>query len=73
MMPEETVQAAVDLQAGTLLPVHWGKFTLANHPWNEPVERAYKQAALLNAKMTTPLIGERISLDSIPPGSIWWR
>lgn len=28
MMPEETVQAAVDLKAKLLLPVHWGKFTL---------------------------------------------
>ena len=27
MMPEETVQAAVDLKAKALLPVHWGKFT----------------------------------------------
>ncbi len=26
MMPEETVQAAVDLKAKQLLPVHWGKF-----------------------------------------------
>jgi len=28
MMPEETVQAALDLQAKVFLPVHWGKFTL---------------------------------------------
>lgn len=31
MMPEETVQAAVDLYAKALLPVHWGKFSLALH------------------------------------------
>ena len=29
MMPEETAQAAIDLKAKVLLPVHWEKFTLA--------------------------------------------
>ena len=28
MSPEETVQAAIDLQAKELMPVHWGKFSL---------------------------------------------
>lgn len=73
MMPEETVHAAIDLQSGAFMPVHWGKFTLANHSWKEPVERAKKQADVLNVRMTTPMIGERISLDSIPVGSVWWR
>ena len=40
MMPEQTVQAGIDLNAKWLLPVHWGKFALANHPWNEPVARS---------------------------------
>jgi L-ascorbate metabolism protein UlaG (beta-lactamase superfamily) len=39
MMPEQTVQAALELGAAALMPVHWGKFTLALHPWNEPVRR----------------------------------
>ena len=39
MMPEETVQASIDLQAKVLMPVHWAKFTLALHPWKEPIER----------------------------------
>ena len=29
MMPEETVQAAIDLKAKKLLPVHWAKFSLS--------------------------------------------
>jgi L-ascorbate metabolism protein UlaG (beta-lactamase superfamily) len=73
MMPEETVQAAIDLKAKILMPVHWGKFVLANHPWREPVERATKHAEALQVKITTPLIGEPILLnDSIPPSG-WWR
>src|SRR5690606_17606068 len=34
MMPEETVQAALDLNAKRLFPVHWGKFSLALHDWD---------------------------------------
>ena len=37
MTPEQTVQAAIDLKAKILLPVHWGKFTLSLHPWYEPI------------------------------------
>ena len=57
MMPEETVQASLDLKAKYLLPVHWGKFSLALHPWNEPIERVIKKAEELNVDVTTPLIG----------------
>lgn len=31
MMPEQTVQAAIDLKAKILMPVHWAKFALALH------------------------------------------
>lgn len=73
MMPEETVQASIDLQSAVLMPVHWGKFTLALHPWDEPIKRAVKSSELLNVKITTPLIGERLRLDSVSPGSYWWQ
>jgi L-ascorbate metabolism protein UlaG (beta-lactamase superfamily) len=73
MMPEETVQASIDLQAKLLLPVHWAKFTLALHPWNEPVERALVQAKNLNMPVTTPKIGEPILLGSGYPTGKWWQ
>ena len=73
MMPEETVQAAADLKAKVLLPVHWGKFTLGLHPWNEPVKRVLKKAAELNVKVTTPLIGEPVILNSVYPAAHWWE
>jgi L-ascorbate metabolism protein UlaG (beta-lactamase superfamily) len=72
MMPEETAQAAVELNAKVLLPVHWGKFALGTHPWNEPIGRVLAQAELLNLKVTTPRIGEEVILDSILPDSHWW-
>jgi len=72
MMPEETAKAAQDLKASVLLPVHWGKFSLATHPWDESINRVVKEANLLNLKVITPLIGEQVILDSIMPDSHWW-
>lgn len=71
-MPEEAVQASVDLKAKVMLPVHWGKFTLALHPWTEPIERVLAKAKELGVSVTTPLIGERLVLDAVYPSSRWW-
>jgi L-ascorbate metabolism protein UlaG (beta-lactamase superfamily) len=73
MMPEQTVQAALDLKAKVLLPVHWSKFTLAMHPWNEPVQRVLNAAASTNLKITTPMIGEPVILDEVYPDKNWWN
>jgi len=73
MMPEETVQASIDLNAKVLLPVHWGKFCLSLHPWNEPIERVIKKAEELNVKLTTPMIGEPLIIGEKYPAKMWWR
>jgi L-ascorbate metabolism protein UlaG (beta-lactamase superfamily) len=74
MMPEETVQASIDLKAKVLMPVHWGKFTLALHPWTEPVQRAVKHAETLSVQITTPILGEPIHLNqSGYPSNKWWE
>ncbi len=72
MMPEQTVQASLDLGAKKLLPVHWGKFALALHPWNEPIKRVTRSAAERNMPIMTPLIGEPIAIDESYPHSTWW-
>jgi L-ascorbate metabolism protein UlaG (beta-lactamase superfamily) len=73
MMPEETVQASKDLNADVLLPVHWGKFTLALHPWSEPIRRALDQADKINVKIATPRIGEPLILGNTLPETRWWN
>ena len=73
MMPEETVQAAVDLKAKALLPVHWGKFRLGMHPWNEPVKRVLAKAKELNMRILTPRIGEPVLLDDSFSTNEWWN
>jgi L-ascorbate metabolism protein UlaG (beta-lactamase superfamily) len=74
-MPEEVVKAAQDLRAKAILPVHWGKFTLALHAWDEPIRRITAEAARQNVGTTTPRIGEVITLDSTDalPHEHWWE
>jgi L-ascorbate metabolism protein UlaG (beta-lactamase superfamily) len=73
MMPEDTVQAAADLKTKVLLPVHWGKFAIAFHPWDEPVKRVMAKANELDVQVTTPMIGEPVILDRSYPDSKWWE
>ncbi|EEL81887.1 Outer membrane protein romA [Bacillus cereus AH1271] len=74
MLPEETVQAHIDVKGDLLLPIHWGAFTLALHEWSDPIERVTKETNRLGVKITTPQIGESIALKSKDyPSSAWWR
>jgi hypothetical protein len=45
---------------------------LANHAWNEPIKRL-KTAANNEIKLTTPMIGEPVVLDSVYPDKVWWE
>ena len=73
MWPEETAQAAVDLQTTFLLPVHWAKFTLAMHPWNEPIERLLASPPAQQLSIATPKIGEPFWLGKTLPQERWWH
>jgi L-ascorbate metabolism protein UlaG (beta-lactamase superfamily) len=73
MMPEDTVQAALDLRADILLPVHWGKFTLALHPWHEPIERVVQKATERGVPLQTPFIGQPMEIGKEYPKKAWWR
>lgn len=59
MFPEQSVQAAVETGSRLACPVHIGKFTLAWHPWNEPVQRFGKRAEELKMPFILPKIGEK--------------
>lgn len=74
MMPEETAQAAVDVQAAAMMPIHWGAFTLALHTWTDPVERVQKKADELGMPMRVPIIGESFVIGSaLPVLNEWWE
>jgi L-ascorbate metabolism protein UlaG (beta-lactamase superfamily) len=74
MTPEETVLASKDVKALQMMPIHWGAFTLALHPWTESVTRAVKAAESQGVKMVLPRIGETFELKEEPlPNAKWWE
>lgn len=72
MFPEQTVQAAKELRAKILMPVHWGKFSLAMHPWNEPIKRVVIEANKQGLAIATPKIGETFLVNGPLPTEDWW-
>lgn len=72
MLPEEAVKASIDLQSKIMFPIHWGKFDLGKHKWDEPIIRAYNESQLKNVNIATPLIGQIFNLNNIPHQK-WWE
>jgi L-ascorbate metabolism protein UlaG (beta-lactamase superfamily) len=74
MLPEETVQAHIDVKGDLLLPIHWGAFTLSFHEWTDPIKRVTKAGEDNGIKVLTPTIGETFLLHEGPyPSSRWWE
>lgn len=73
MQPGQTVQAHVDLRGRWLLPIHNGTFDLAMHAWWEPFERVLALGAERGIAVATPIMGERLGIDSPRAGERWWR
>ncbi|WP_099022128.1 MBL fold metallo-hydrolase [Mycolicibacterium palauense] len=81
MTPEEAVRAHRDVTdpgAGLFVPIHWGTFRLAPHPWSEPVERMLSAAAEAGIGAAVPRPGQRV--EPAAPGTRadpaldpWWR
>ena len=72
MIPEESAQAAKDLQAEKLFLAHWAKFSLAHHAWNEPAERITAACNNLNIPYFTTKIGEVNNWKIKTGGETWW-
>ncbi len=62
MDPEEAAQAALDLDAAHVLPIHWGTFRLTDEPLTEPPLRA-------EAAMKSVGAGDRLHV--LPIGGSW--
>lgn len=74
MMPEEVVKAAEDLKAQAVLPGHSGKFAIANHPWDEPLERITQASQNKTYRLLTPMLGESVELNNQQQiFARWWE
>ncbi len=73
MGPENAVQAHIDLKGKLLMPIHWGTFSLAFHPWTEPVERVIEAAKQNNVDILLPAPGETYNAEGGAYNSRWWE
>jgi len=72
MLPEQSVQASIDLRAKVFFPMHWGKFDLSVHHWKEPIERATKAAQEKGVNIATPMVGEVFTTTKYS-SETWWE
>lgn len=77
MTPAEGVRAHLDLQGGrphgVLMPIHWGTFNLAPHPWAEPGEWTRDAAADAGQAAAFPVPGQPFEPSGQLPEDPWWR
>jgi L-ascorbate metabolism protein UlaG (beta-lactamase superfamily) len=77
MTPDEGLRAHLDLQGdrttGALLPIHWGTFNLAPHPWVEPGEWTMRAAYQAGVPLAAPRPGQPFEPADPPPVDPWWR
>jgi len=73
MTPDQVLKAAKDLKAKQIFPVHSGKFSLSNHPWNEPLKMLTELNKNSNFSLVTPKIGEVVDIaDTNQSFEQWW-
>ncbi|MBF0194994.1 MAG: MBL fold metallo-hydrolase [Magnetococcales bacterium] len=72
MFPEQTAQAHLDLQGKALIPIHWGRFDLSLHTWDESIKRLKVAAKDKDITIVSPMIGQRFSMNTELPTTSWW-
>lgn len=73
MMPDEVVQASLDLKAKKLMPGHWAKFALSMHDWDEPIIKVIEESKRKNMPLLYPLIGQKLDLKEAVTMEAWWK
>jgi L-ascorbate metabolism protein UlaG (beta-lactamase superfamily) len=73
MGPVNAVTAREMLGSGALLPIHWGTFNLAMHPWDEPAETVSQLAPAHGLRLVMPRLGDPVEHAHVERVDPWWR
>jgi L-ascorbate metabolism protein UlaG (beta-lactamase superfamily) len=71
--PENALKALALLGGGAFLPVHWGTFNLAMHPWDQPAETLLELGPRAGARLVMPRLGEPVEPAHAEGVAPWWR
>ncbi|SMP23377.1 MBL fold metallo-hydrolase [Chryseobacterium profundimaris] len=73
-LPEDVIQASIDVKAKNIIPVHSSKFALALHAWNEPLKKVTALAESKNFSVVIPMIGQPLDLNATAHHfEKWWE
>lgn len=73
-LPEDVIQASIDVKAKNIIPVHSSKFALALHAWDEPLKKVTSLGKEKNLNILTPMIGEPVDLNKVNNQfKAWWE
>lgn len=70
--PEQAVTAVRQVQGGVMIPIHWGLFNLAPHPWTEPIERVLAATRKSGVPLATPRPGQTVEPGVNVSIERWW-
>lgn len=71
MFPEQTAKAVELVQARRFMPIHWGAYPLAPHPWDEPVSISLPLVEQQGISLLTPKLGELFNKET--QTIKWWE
>lgn len=73
MHTSKSIQAAKDVNAQIMFPIHWGTFKLSNHDWFEPINLAVEYSQMNKVQLVTPKLGETIVFGQEHRNQMWWK
>ncbi|MBR0138529.1 MAG: MBL fold metallo-hydrolase, partial [Erysipelotrichaceae bacterium] len=74
MFPEQTVQAALDVNASLVIPVHWGSYCICNHAWDDSITRFVLAAKKAGISISVPQIGQSADYEQLKGlKERWWQ
>ena len=68
----EVLQAAVDLKAKMIIPIHYGRFVSGSHAWNEPLKNLIALCDGANIPISVPMLGKVYDFTTPPKREVWW-
>lgn len=71
--PENALKAHALLGGAAFLPIHWGTFALAMHPWDQPAETLLRLRPATSAQLLMPRLGEPVEPSHGEDPEPWWR
>jgi L-ascorbate metabolism protein UlaG (beta-lactamase superfamily) len=62
--PDNAMKVHQQVRARTMMPVHWGTFSLALHAWDQPITHLQGLAEAADVQLLSPMMGQTVHRES---------